>query len=135
MEIKLNDIIVNPDLTSIERIPMSDEEYFGPRYSEYTSNSRLKLINPDSGGSPSKYKTGFKIKNDRSLILGSAVHCALLQPDEFKIAPDLKKPTAKLGLVIDKIENTNSIEKPNGIIFKESGLNPSNTPQIKCASS
>lgn len=104
MEIKLNDIIVNPDLTSIERIPMSDEEYFGPRYSEYTSNSRLKLINPDSGGSPSKYKTGFKIKNDRSLILGSAVHCALLQPDEFKIAPDLKKPTAKLGLVIDKIK-------------------------------
>ena len=104
MEISLNDIIIKPDLGSVVRIPMSDEEYFGLKYSDYVSNSRLKLINPEDGGSPSKYKTGFKIKNDRSLILGSAVHCALLQPDEFILAPDLKKPTAKLGLVIDKVK-------------------------------
>lgn len=104
MEINLNEITINPDLDSIERIPMSDEEYFGPKYSDYTSNSRLKLINPEKGGSPSKYKTGFKIKNDRSLILGSAVHAGLLSPDEYILAPDLKKPTAKLGLVIDKIK-------------------------------
>lgn len=104
MEVRLNEITINPDLDSIERIPMSDEEYFGPKYSDYTSNSRLKLINPEKGGSPSKYKTGFKIKNDRSLILGSAVHAGLLSPDEYTLAPDLKKPTAKLGLVIDKIK-------------------------------
>lgn len=104
MEIKLSDIKITPDLDSIERIPMSDEEYFGPKYADYTSNSRLKLINPEKGGSPSKYKTGFKIKNDRSLILGSAVHAGLLSPDEYTLAPDLKKPTAKLGLVIDKIK-------------------------------
>ena len=112
MEINLNEITISPDLDSIERIPMSDEEYFGPKYSDYTSNSRLKLINPEKSGSPLKYKTGFKIKNDRSLILGSAVHAGLLSPDEYTLAPDLKKPTAKLGLVIDKI-------KDMGLRFRE----------------
>ena len=32
MEINLIDINITPDLDSIERIPMSDEEYFGPKY-------------------------------------------------------------------------------------------------------
>jgi hypothetical protein len=104
MNINLEDITIIPDLDSIVRLNISDEEYFGPEYADYTSNSRLKLINPEKGGSPLNYKNGFKIKNDRSLILGSCVHELFLQKDEFVLAPDLKKPTAKLGLVIDKIK-------------------------------
>ena len=38
---------------------MSDEEYFSSKYTNYISNSRLKLINPNQNGSPSKYKEGF----------------------------------------------------------------------------
>ena len=64
MEVNLKDIKLSPDLDSVVRIPMSDEEYFGPKYSDYTSNSRLKLINPEKGGSPSKYKTGFTGSED-----------------------------------------------------------------------
>ena len=103
MKINLNEITINPDLDSIERIPMSDEEYFGPKYSNYTSNSRLKLINPDDGGSPLKYKEGFKNNQEGYLALGTCVHSGVLTPNEFILGPDLNKPTAKLGLVIDKI--------------------------------
>lgn len=103
MEVNLKDIKLSPDLDSVVRIPMSDEEYFGPKYSDYTSNSRLKLINPEKGGSPSKYKAGFTGSEDY-LQLGSCVHGMFLTPDEFVLGPDLGKPTAKLGLVIDKIK-------------------------------
>lgn len=104
MEIRLEEIKIQPDLESIERINMSDEEYFGPKYSSYTSNSRLKLINPELGGSPSKYIEGFKGNQENFLALGSAVHELFLQPEDFILGPDLNKPTAKLGLVIDKIK-------------------------------
>lgn len=36
---------------------------------------------------------------------GSAVHEVLLQPDEFELAPNLGKPTAKLGAVVEEIYN------------------------------
>ena len=103
MKINLNEITINPDLDSIEIIPMSHEEYFGPKYSNYTSNSRLKLINPDDGGSPLRYKEGFKNNQEGYLALGTCVHSGVLTPNEFILGPDLNKPTAKLGLVIDKI--------------------------------
>ena len=86
---------------SIQLIKMSDEEYFSPKYADYISNSRLKLINPEEGGSEETYVNGLKSKYSDSFELGSAVHATLLQPEYFEIAP-VKKPTGKLGLFADK---------------------------------
>ena len=56
-EINFKDFKVIPILSSINRVDMSDEEYFSKTYKNYVSNSRLKNINPAEGGSPSLYKT------------------------------------------------------------------------------
>lgn len=105
MEVNLNDIRIYPILESIHREKISDEVYFSEKYRDFISNSRLKLINPIQGGNPQLYKTGFDGSKTSSLFLGSAIHCLLLQKDEFKLGPDLNKPSAKLGLVIDSIKN------------------------------
>lgn len=103
MKIDLNDIKISPIHESVHREKISDERYFSDEFSDYISNSRLKLINPKDGGSPSKYKQGFTGEFTQSLAIGSAVHCLLLQSDVFHLGPDINKPPAKLGLVIDKI--------------------------------
>ena len=48
----LEEIKITPLIETIEYLDISDEEYFGDAYSDYISNSRLKLINPKQGGSP-----------------------------------------------------------------------------------
>lgn len=103
MEIKLKDIKIIPDLNSVRREKIDDEIYFSKKYSHYISNSRLKLINPDQKGSPSIYKKGFTGEMTQALALGSSIHLLALQKDEFYLAPDIEKPSAKLGLVIDAI--------------------------------
>lgn len=103
MDINLNDIKITPILESVRREKMSDEVYFRD-YKDYISNSRLKLINPDQGGSIENWLTGFSDTVSSSLTLGSSVHALLLQPESFTLGPDLKKPTAKLGAVIDAIK-------------------------------
>lgn len=83
---------------------ISDEVYFSKEYSNYISNSRLKLINPDEGGSPSKFFAGLnnnKIYSD-ALIFGSAVHELTLQPSEF-VLTEIDRPTAKAGFMADYI--------------------------------
>lgn len=103
MEVSLNEIRIYPILESIRREKISDEVYFSDKYRDFISNSRLKLINPEQGGNPQIYKAGFDGYKTSSLFLGSSIHCLVLQKDEFTLGPDLKKPTAKLGLVIDAI--------------------------------
>lgn len=103
MTINLNNIKLTPNLDSIQRKKLSDQDYFSHKYSDYISNSRLKLINIDQNGSPSKYKAGFTGETSISFSLGSAIHELFLQHDIFTLGPDLKKPSAKLGLVIDII--------------------------------
>jgi hypothetical protein len=83
---------------------ISDEVYFSKEYGNYISNSRLKLINPDEGGSLSKFFAGLnnnKIYSD-ALIFGSAVHELTLQPAEF-VLTDIDRPTAKAGFMADYI--------------------------------
>lgn len=104
MTINLSDIKLTPDLTSVFREKISDEEYFSEKYRNYISNSRLKLINPKQDGSPTKYKNGFDSGSSQSLIIGSAVHQLFLQPESFILGPNFKKPSAKLGEVIDSIK-------------------------------
>lgn len=90
------------DTVHIEDI--SDKVYFSKAYSKYISNSRLKLINPDEGGSPSKFFAGLnnnKIYSD-ALIFGSAVHELTLQPNDF-VLTNIDRPTAKAGFMADYI--------------------------------
>ena len=101
-EIKLEDFTIVPILSSLRRVDMSDEEYFSKTYQDYVSNSRLKNINPNEGGSPALYKNPPHFSTS-SLEIGSAVHECLLQPEEFELAPKLSKPTAKLGTCVDAI--------------------------------
>ena len=99
-QINFKDFKVIPILSSIKRIDMSDEEYFSKTYRNYVSNSRLKNINPIEGGSPSLYKNPPHFST-QSLVVGSAVHERLLQPESFELAPKMGKPSAKLGACID----------------------------------
>ena len=90
---------------------LSDEEYFSNDYSHYVSNSKLKLINPDEGGSPILFKTGLKNEYNASFAYGTAVHQLILQPEEFILSDYQFKPSAKLGLFVD-----------NFIKYRNSGL-------------
>ena len=83
---------------------ISDEVYFSKEYSDYISNSRLKLIDPTDGGTPNKFFEGLgnnKLYSD-ALIFGSAVHELTLQPDSF-ILTEIDRPTAKAGFMADYI--------------------------------
>lgn len=80
---------------------MPDSEYYSLK--GYTSISRLKLIDPKKGGSPQKYIQGFDYGYNESLLLGSAVHASILQPDEFEISDYQGKPAGKLGFFIEKV--------------------------------
>lgn len=100
--VNLKDFTIIPDLNSLRRVDMSDEEYFSSKYKEYVSNSRLKLINPEEGGNPEKYHNPPKFTSS-SLSLGSVVHEQILQKDYYEMAPKLGRPNAKLGNCIDEI--------------------------------
>lgn len=87
---------------SIKLIRLTDEEYFSSEYREYISNSRLGLINPDEGGSFEKFEQSTKKEYSDSFALGSAIHCSLLQTNEYKIA-NFTKPNGKLGLFAEEL--------------------------------
>lgn len=99
----IQDIKLEPILDSIRFEEMSDERYFSSEFSEYISNSKLSLINPSQGGSPEKYLAGIKQSVSDSLTLGSAVHQLVLQPEEFEIAEEVERPTAKMGAMADEL--------------------------------
>lgn len=83
---------------------ITDDEYFSSDYIGYISNSRLSLINPEQDGSPEKFLKN-EHKTSTSLSLGSAVHELVLEPGEFRLASDVDKPTAKLGMMADYLYN------------------------------
>ena len=102
MKIDLSQVKLKPILSSVQRLDISDEIYFGPQYKHYISNSRLKLIDPTCNGSPSTYKAGFTGKTTGSLSLGSNIHMLYLQPEEFELVTDVTLPNGKLGLACEK---------------------------------
>lgn len=69
-KIKLNDIQMIPLPESVKRIEMSDERYFSDEFKDYVSNSGLKYINPEQGGSLKEYFTGNHHFSTASLRLG-----------------------------------------------------------------
>lgn len=103
-QIKFKDFTIIPIVDSAKRLKISDEEYFSKKYSNYISNSKLSYINPEQDGSPEKYHNGLVSTTTTSLALGSAVHELTLQPESFTLADKCNKPTAKLGMVIDRIK-------------------------------
>lgn len=113
--VKLSEFQIIPIVSSARRLDISDAEYFSSKYRDYISNSRLSFINPDQDGSPGKYKNPPKLSTS-SLILGSAIHELVLQPESFTLAPKCNKPTAKLGATIDKIK----FYRDRGLSIKDS---------------
>lgn len=101
---KLGDIKLTPLLDTLRLQKISDEVYFSKKYNHYISNSRLSLLNPKQEGSPEKFFEGFKDQGYVSAFeLGSAVHEIVLQNNLFELAPDIGKPTAKLGAMADEL--------------------------------
>lgn len=100
----LNEIKLTPLLDTLRLEKISDAIYFSEQYSGYVSNSRLGLLNPRQDGTPKKFFEGF---TDQGFVaafqLGSAVHELILQNHLFELAPDIGKPTAKLGAVADEL--------------------------------
>lgn len=104
MEIKLTPLIESLKLEKID-----DSVYFSEKYKNYISNSRLGLM---KSGGPEAFFAGFKPIYSSSLDLGSAVHEITLQSNLFTICKEVDKPTAKLGVLSDKIYNTLKGELP-----------------------
>lgn len=101
---KLQEIKLTPLLDTLQLSKITDEVYFSSKYSKYISNSRLGLLNPRQDGTPEKFFEGFKNQGFQScFMLGSAVHQLVLQPEYFKLADDINKPTAKLGAMADEL--------------------------------
>lgn len=96
-------IKLRPLYETIRLLDISDEEYFGSSYRDYISNSRLKLINPEQGGSPEAFKQGLGSSISDSLYFGSAVHELVLQPEEFELVHSVNRPTAKMGFMADEL--------------------------------
>lgn len=101
---KLIDIKLEPLLDTLRIEKIDDLIYFtSPVYKNRISNSRLGLLNPNQGGSPEKFFSGFKQSFNPSFALGSAVHEQILQPHLYKLADDTGKPTAKMGGMADEL--------------------------------
>ena len=69
-DIDFSKIRVSPIMDSLVIDKITDEVYFSEKYADYISNSRLKLINPDQGGSPEQYFEGFSGIYSDALIQG-----------------------------------------------------------------
>lgn len=90
---------------SLKLEDISDEVYFSNQYSNYVSNSRLKLINPVEGGSPELYFKGSPKIFTESLVFGTLVHQLVLQPDDFLLVQDIVLPPGKPGLIAEFASN------------------------------
>ena len=60
-------------IVSIDTLDITDEVYFSDKYSNYISNSKLKLINPKEGGSFKTYLEGLQSSNSSSFDLGTYI--------------------------------------------------------------
>ena len=67
---KLLEIKISPILESLQLLKIPDSKYF-EEYSNYISNSRLGLINPEQDGSPEKFFAGFKPIYSAAFDLGN----------------------------------------------------------------
>lgn len=101
----MSDVIFTPLLDTLRLEKISDEIYFSEKYSNYISNSRLSLINPEQDNDPKAFFEGLSKHNKYSdaLIFGSAVHELCLQPELFHLVEEIERPTAKAGFIADEL--------------------------------
>ena len=100
----MKDIKLIPLLDTLRLEKIDDSVYFSNKYSDYISNSRLSKIDPNKGGSPEEFFSKMKPFYTPSLQIGSAVHELTLQNNLF-ILSEIDKPTAKMGILADKLYN------------------------------
>ena len=108
--------MISPILESLQVLDIPDSEYFGEKYRDYISNSKLRLINPDEGGSPELWKQGLQPSYSDAFLLGSAVHGSILQPDDYIIPESVDRPTGKAGFMADELYE---VYKSKGVVDKE----------------
>lgn len=108
LSVNLNDIKITPLIDTLYLEKISDETYFSEKYSNYISNSRLSLINPDQDNDPKAFFEGLSKHNKYSdaLIFGSAVHELALQPESFFLCQEVNRPTSKAGFMADELYKT-----------------------------
>jgi len=99
-----NDLIksvkITPILESLQLEDVSDEDYFSVRMADYISNSRLGLLKNQGAEA---FFAGLKSEYNPSFELGELVHQQVLQPESFFVVPEIFKPTAKAGLMAEKL--------------------------------
>ena len=68
----LNKIEVSPIMESLKILKIDDSEYFGDKFTQYISNSRLSLLNPAQENNPEAFFEGLGKHNKYSdaLIFG-----------------------------------------------------------------
>lgn len=91
---------MNVDIQIINQpvvVKISDDEYFNdPKYKNMISNSRLGLLDPDSGGSIAAFLRGFSEQTySQYFLVGSAVHNLKLQPESYRLS-DIEAPSGKM---------------------------------------
>lgn len=101
----INEIRITPLIETLRLQKIDDAEYFSDKYSNYISNSRLSLINPEQDNDPEAFFEGLSKHNKYSdaLIFGSAVHELILQPELFELCETVDRPTAKMGFMADEL--------------------------------
>lgn len=134
-------IELTPLIDTLELLDISDEEYFGDKYSDYISNSRLSLINPEQDGSPKDFFEGLSkhSKYSDSLYFGSCIHELVLQPKDFKLIDSVDRPTAKAGFMADELYSTTGrvpsdediIAASNKIDYYKGKMNPDRIQELK----
>lgn len=136
----MNDIKITPLIDTLLLSKISDEIYFSEKYSNYISNSRLGLINPNQDGSPEKFFEGFKPIYSSSLDIGTAVHSLCLQRELFNIVDSVDKPTGKMGVMAEELfkiwkgsipTSEDIIEVAKKIDYYGGNLSPKRVEEVK----
>lgn len=100
--------------SSLNLLKISDQDYFGEQYKNYISNSTLKYINPNQGGSPYCYKYENNDFSSGFLDFGSIVHMDILENIKAKlIIGDVPTTDKMLSILKDaaklQIENGSTV--------------------------
>ena len=123
---KLSEIKITPLIDTLRLEDISDEEYFSKKYSNYVSNSRLSLINPEQDGCPEDFFVTRPVQRSDSLRFGSAVHTLVLQKDDFLLVDSVDAPTAKAHYMgeylFDIMKRNNTVSPTDAEIIEASNV-------------
>lgn len=96
----IKQIKIIPILDSLKLEDINDEEYFSEKYSNYISNSRLGKLLTDGAES---FFEGIKSDYNPSFETGSLIHTMVLQSEDYEVIEGVFKPTAKAGIMAEKL--------------------------------